>query len=89
MCGEADAGRSQLEGSFFKIQSSADRDLICAEADSLSVCTVIKVPCCHLTAIYRVFTLTYHHLVDGVHNIVHFISRDVAVIVHIVQPERP
>lgn len=32
---------------------------------------------------------TYHHLVDGFHDVVHFVPRDVAVVVHVVQSECP
>ncbi len=32
---------------------------------------------------------TYHHLVYGVHYVVHLAPRDVAIVVHIVQSEGP
>jgi hypothetical protein len=31
----------------------------------------------------------YHHLVNGVHYVVHLAPRDVAVVVHVVQSEGP
>lgn len=32
---------------------------------------------------------TYHHLVDGINYVIHFLASDVAVVVHIVQAESP
>lgn len=48
-----------------------------------------QIPFLNCTFARRHCTATYHHLVYGVHDIVHLVSGDEAVIVHIVQPERP
>lgn len=32
---------------------------------------------------------TYHHLIDCVHNVVHLLTRYVAIVVHIVKTEGP
>lgn len=32
---------------------------------------------------------TYHHLIDGIHYVVHLVARDISIIVHVVQSKRP
>ena len=39
--------------------------------------------------ISQIKAVTYHHLVDGINNVVHLLSSDVAVVVDIVQAESP
>ena len=39
--------------------------------------------------IRTIYVCTYHHLVHRIDDIIHLLSRDEAIVIHVVEPKRP